>query len=56
MLKHIEIDSYLISPIPYIRPTKTRNNKFFYMELADRLDKPIILYEIPKKMWMSYWN
>lgn len=48
MLKHIKIDSYLISPISYIRPTKTGIINF-YMELADRLDKPIILYEIPKR-------
>lgn len=48
MFEHIEIDNYLISPIAYIRPSKSGIINF-YMELADRLDKPIILYEIPKR-------
>lgn len=51
-LKHIEIASYLISPIAYIRPSRVGIINY-YMELADRLSKPIILYEIPKRCGSS---
>lgn len=51
-LEVYDIDSFLIAPIPYVRPTQNGLIKY-YMELADHLAKPIFLYQIPKRTGVS---
>lgn len=54
-LKCYDIDSYLVIP-PYYVKTNTSGLLKYFTYLADRLSKPLILYNVPKRVGMSIPN